>query len=60
MAKQKQILKDALSYMANMYGLKLSICRFDKEIEYSCNGYVVDRETYLVLKQAAEIIDWWE
>lgn len=58
--KENEILKEALTYMANMYGLNLSMCRLDNEIEYSCNGYVVDRETYFVLKQAKGIIDWWE
>ena len=58
--KENEILKKALIHMAGMYGLNLSMYRLDNKIEYSCNGYVVDKETYFVLKQAKGIIDWWE
>ena len=62
-----QILKDALTYMASMYGVSLSKikCDLDEDegtyfIEYSCNGYVVDKETYDTLERAKELTDWWE
>ena len=56
------ILKDALTYMSSMYGLSLSRIKCDLDegkyfIEYSCNGYVVDKQTYDTLKQAKDIID---
>ena len=48
--------------MASMYGMSLSKYRLDEddEIEYSCNGYVVDKETYDTLERAKELTDWWE
>lgn len=60
-----QILKDAFTYMAEMYGVSLSKikCELDDGkyfIDYSCNGYVVDKETYDTLKRAKELTDWWE
>ena len=55
-----QVLEDALRYMAGMYGFRLDMNKYDDEIEYSCNQYVTDRETWLTLKKAEKIIDWWE
>lgn len=55
-----QVLIEALQYMAGMYGFKLSMSKLDNEIEYSCNHYVTDRETWIALKKAENIIDWWE
>ena len=55
-----QVLIEALRYMANMYGFRLDMNKYDDEIEYSCNQYVTDRETWLTLKKAEKIIDWWE
>lgn len=55
-----QVLIEALQYMAGMYGFRPSITKLDNEIEYSCNHYVTDKETWFVLKNAEKIIDWWE
>ena len=58
--EDKKILKEALKYFANMYGFTLSKNDYDGDIEYSCNGYVVDEDTMKVLVQAKKLIDWWE
>lgn len=56
----KEILKEALEYFTGMYGFTLSKDDYDGNIEYSCNGYVVDEDTMKVLVQAKKLIDWWE
>lgn len=58
--QEKEVLKEALQYMAGMHGLSLSKCKLDNEIEYSCNQYVVNKETYNMLQKAINIIGWWE
>lgn len=55
-----QVLIEALQYMTGMYGFKLSMTKLDDEIEYSCNHYVTDRGTWITLKKAENIINWWE
>lgn len=60
MDKEKQILKEALEYFVGMYGFTLERNNYDGNIEYSCNGYVVDEDTMKVLVQAKKLIDWWE
>lgn len=55
-----KILVEALEYMFNTYGIKLSMTKLDDEIEYSCNGYVVDKDTYLTLNKAIHILDIME
>lgn len=54
------IFTEALEYMFNTYGMKLSMTKLDDGIEYSCNGYVVDKDTYFTLNQAIHILDIWE
>jgi hypothetical protein len=58
--EEKEILKEALEYFVGMYGFTLERNNYDDEIEYSCNGYVVDEDTFKVLYQAKKLIDWWE
>lgn len=55
--KQKQILKEALEYFVNMHGFTLKRNNYDGEIEYSCNGYVIDEATMQILVQAKKLID---
>lgn len=57
---EKEILKEALEYFAGMYGFTLSKNEDEGSIEYSCNGYVVDKDTMKILVQAKKLIDWWE
>lgn len=54
------ILKEALEYFTGMYGFKLERNDYDGEIEYSCNGYVVDEDTFKVLYQSKKLVGWWE
>ena len=56
----EEILKEALEYFVGMYGFKLERNNYDGEIEYSCNGYVIDEDTAKVLAQAKRPIGWWE
>ncbi len=56
----EEILKEALEYFVGMYGFKLERNDYDGEIEYSCNGYVVDEDIFKVLYQAKKLTDWWE
>lgn len=50
----------ALEYFAGMYGFAVERNDYDGNIEYSCNGYVVDEDTFNVLDKAKDLIDWWE
>ena len=56
----EEILIEALEYFAGMYGFTLERNDYDGEIEYSCNGYVVDEATMKVLVQAKKLVGWWE
>lgn len=33
---------------------------YDDYKEYSCNGYVTDKETVIALQKAKEELDWFE
>lgn len=57
---EKEILKEALEYFVGLYGFTLERNDYDGNIECSCNGYVVDEDTFKVLYQAKKLIDWWE
>ena len=57
--KQKSYI-EALEYFTGKYGFILERNNHDGEIEYSCNGYVIDKDTAKVLAQAKRLIDWWE
>ena len=56
----EEILREALEYFAGMHGFHLERNNYDGEIEYSCNNYVVDEDTFKMLHQAKELIGWWE
>ena len=58
--EEKEILKGALEHFTGMHGFTLERNDYDGEIEYSCNGYIVDEDTFKVLYQAKKLIDWWE
>ena len=65
-AKQKaevETIRAALEYFAGMRGFTLERYKDEDDnstVEYSCNGYVVDEDTFKVLYQAKKLIDWWE
>ena len=56
----EEILKEALEYFTSMHGFRLERNDYDGNVEYSCNGYVVDEDTMKVLVQAKKLIGWWE
>ena len=58
--EEKELLKEALEYFIRMYGFTLERNDYDGEIEYSCNGYVVDENTAKVLVQAKRLVGWGE
>ena len=56
-----QILKEALAYMADTYGFRMTRSKIGyEEIEYPCNHCVVNKELWDKLKRAEEIVNWWE
>lgn len=57
---EKEILKEALEYFVGMYGFTLERNDYDDGSEYSCNGYIIDKDTMKVLVQAKKLIGWWE
>lgn len=57
---KEEILKEALEYFAGMHGFHLEKNDYDGEVEYSCNGYVVDEDTFKTLSQAKELTGWWD
>ena len=56
----EEILKEALEYFVGMHGFRLERHDYDGEIEYSCNGYVIDEDTAIILAQAKKLVGWWE
>lgn len=56
----EEILKEALEYFAGIYGFRLERNNYDGEIEFSCNGYVIDEDMAIILVQAKKLVDWWE
>ena len=56
----EEILREALDYFAGMHGFTLERNNYEGEIEYSCNGYVVNEDMFKVLYQAKKLIDWWD
>lgn len=57
---KEEILKEALEYFTEMYGFRLERNNYDGEIEYSCNGYVIDENMAMILAQAKKLVGWWE
>lgn len=56
----EEILKEALEYFIGMHGFRLERNNYDGEVEYSCNGYVIDEDTARILAQAKKLVGWWE
>lgn len=55
-----EILKTALKWYMDMYGCRPERNVHDSDVEYSCNGYVTDKEEATVLLEARKMLDWWE
>lgn len=61
MTKQEEkTLKTALQWYMEMYGCSPEENTYDDYEEYSCNGYVTDKETVIALQKAKEELDWFE
>lgn len=56
----KEILETALRWYMNMYGCSPARNVFDDYIEYSCNGYIVDKEEAIAILKAKRMLDWFE
>lgn len=53
-------LKTALKWYMDMYGCRPERNVYDDTVEYSCNGYVTDKEEATALLKAKEMLDWFE
>lgn len=58
--QEEETLKTALQWYMNMYGCKVEKITDDDYEEYSCNGYVTDKETAVALYKAKEGLSWFE
>lgn len=57
---EKEILKTALRWYIDMYGCRPERSTYDDYVEYSCNGYVTDKETAIALQKAKQELSWFE
>ena len=55
-----EILKTALKWYMDMYGCRPERNVYDSDVEYSCNGYVTDKEEATVLLKARKMLGWFE
>ena len=60
MTEQEKILKTALQWYMDTYGCRPERTTYDDYEEYSCNGYVTDKETAVALYKAKEELSWFE
>ena len=56
--KEIETLKNALTWYMNMYGCKPERNVYDDKVEYSCNGYVTDKEEATALLKAKKELGW--
>ena len=54
MTEQEKMLKTALQWYMDTYGCSPERTTYDDYEEYSCNGYVTDKETAVALFKAKE------
>lgn len=52
-----EILKEALRWYMEMYGCNHQMNKYDDDIEYSCNGYVVNRKDMEAITKAERIVN---
>lgn len=60
MTEQEKMLKTALQWYMDTYGCRPERTTYDDYEEYSCNGYVTDKETAVALYKAREELSWLE
>ena len=58
--QEEKILKTALQWYMEMYGCRPERNVYDGTAEYSCNGYVTDKEEATTLLKAKKMLDWFE
>ena len=58
--QDERTLKVALQWYIDMYGCRHERNMYDDYEEYSCNGYVTDKETAIALQKAKQELSWFE
>ena len=58
--QEEETLKIALKWYMDMYGCRPERNVYDDIVEYSCNGYVTDKEEATALLKAKKMLDWFE
>lgn len=58
--QEEKTLKTALRWYMDMYGCRPERNVYDDTVEYSCNGYVIDKEEATTLLKAKKMLDWFE
>lgn len=58
--QEEKTLKIALQWYMGTYDCTPERNAYDGYIEYSCNGYVTDKETAIALCKAKKELSWFE
>ena len=58
--QEEKTLKTALRWYMDIYGCRPERNTYDDYVEYSCNGYVTDKEDATALLKAKQMLDWLE
>lgn len=58
--QEEKTLKTALRWYMDMYGCRPERNVYDDTVEYSCNGYVTNKEDATALLKAKQTLDWFE
>lgn len=58
--QEEKTLKTALKWYMDMYDCRPQKSTYNDYEEYSCNGYVTDKETAVALYKAKEELSWFE
>lgn len=58
--QEEKTLKTALRWYMDMYGCRLERNVYGRTVEYSCNGYVTDKEEATSLLKTKKMLDWFE
>lgn len=58
--QEEKTLKTALRWYMDMYGCRPERNVYGDKVEYSCNGYVTNKEEATTLLKAKKMLDWFE
>ena len=58
--QEEKTLKTALRWYMDMYGCRRERSVYDDTVEYSCNGYVTNKEDAMALLKAKQTLDWFD